>query len=165
MLDRGPGRAAAAGTAGIVRRLLGTAGGPLGVGRTPDDLPGAGRGRFGRGVGVAVRGPHRDPTSPAAGGTLHGVSHPRRHQDHVDDPTNALPATRSPPRRRTSHVCVRLRAPLDRVSYNFLYGFKAACSAPRARPGPRPGWRSCLRPAPPRSSPADAMPCVQQSAA
>jgi hypothetical protein len=39
------------------------------------------------------------------------------------------------------------------LSYNSLYGFKAARSAPRARPGPRPGLRSCLRPAPARPAP------------
>ncbi len=36
---------------------------------------------------------------------------------------------------------------------NFLYWFKAARSARRARPGPRPGLRSCLRPAPARPAP------------
>lgn len=40
---------------------------------------------------------------------------------------------------------------MDSVSNNFLYGFKAARSAPRARPG-SPGRRSCLRPAPARST-------------
>lgn len=39
------------------------------------------------------------------------------------------------------------------LSYNLLHGFKAARSAHRVRPGPRPGLRSCLRPAPARPAP------------
>ncbi len=52
---------------------------------------------------------------------------------------------------------IRLQAPTgpaDRLSYNLLYWFKAARSAHRARPDPRAGLRSCLRPAPARPAPA-----------
>jgi hypothetical protein len=52
-------------------------------------------------------------------------------------------------------VCAYELTPLThRLSYNLLYWFKAARSAHRARPGPRPGLRSSLRPAP--ASPAGA---------
>ena len=54
------------------------------------------------------------------------------------------------------------QAPRHRLSYNFLYWFKAARPAHRARPGPRPGLRSCLRPAPARPAP---VPRTEESAA
>ena len=50
------------------------------------------------------------------------------------------------------------------LSNNLLYGFKAARSARRARPGSPPGLRSCLRPAPPPASPGRAPATSPQAA-
>jgi anti-sigma regulatory factor (Ser/Thr protein kinase) len=54
MLDRGPDEAGSDGPGGIVRRLLGGSGGPLGRGGAPHDLTGSGRGRLRPGLGVAA---------------------------------------------------------------------------------------------------------------
>lgn len=69
-------------------------------------------------------------TNPLTGGPVHGVSHPRQHPDHLDDPTSTPPV----PGHRTSRVRERVQAPLDRVSDNFLYGFKARARRGRAPP-------------------------------
>jgi hypothetical protein len=65
------------------------------------------------------------------------------------------PQLRRGVQRRSAVLIPRAQDPQGRqpVSYNFLYWFKAARSAPRARLGPRPGLRSCLRPAPARPAP------------
>ena len=150
-----------AGTTGILRRLLGTTGRQMGSGRPAHDLTSTRPGRLRRSLGLALRRPHRHTTSPLTHGTLHGLSDPRQHPHYMDDPTSGLPTDGPPPRGGTSDVRVRLHAPRRRLSYNFLYWFKAARSAHRARPGPRPGLRSCLRPAPARPTP---VPRSQQSA-
>jgi hypothetical protein len=52
-----------------------------------------------------------------------------------------------------ARAAIELTTPIRHVSYNLPYGFKAARSAHRVRHGPRPGLRSCLRPAPARPAP------------
>ncbi|RZU34722.1 hypothetical protein EV284_4322 [Streptomyces sp. BK022] len=98
VLDRGPHRAAGAGTPSILRCPLGIPGRPMGGGGTPHDLTGFGPGRFGRGVGVAARRSRGDQKSPTAVGVLQGVSHTRRHPRHLDHPTGDVPTANSPNR-------------------------------------------------------------------
>jgi hypothetical protein len=164
VLDRGPHRGRTTGTSGVVRRLLGTPGRQMGCGRTPHDLTSTRPRRFPRGLGLALQRPYRDQESSLALRALHGDSHPDHDPGHMGDPTSALRAARTPTGRRTSTMRIRVHAPHaphDRLSYNLLHGFKAARSAHRPRLGPRPGLRSCLRPAPARPAP---VPRAQQSA-
>lgn len=52
--------------------------------------------RGGRGLGLAVRRPHRDETGPAALGTVFGVGRQQDHPAHLDRPPCPLPAPRAP---------------------------------------------------------------------
>jgi hypothetical protein len=132
----------------------------MGSRRTAHHLTGPGPRRLQRSLGVVTRRTHRHQTSPAPRGTLHSHHHPHQHPHHLDDPPSPLPTTRPPPDRTTS-LRKPLHTPRNPLSYNFLYWIKAARSAPRTRHGPRPGLRSCLRPAP--SRPAH-MPRTQHAA-
>jgi hypothetical protein len=104
-------------------------------------------------VDATPRRPHRHEASTVAPRAVDGVHHAHQHAHHMDSPPSTLPTPGTPSRRPTPGLCTGHQAPQSRLSYNFLYWFKAARSAPRARPGPRPGLRSCLRPAPARPAP------------
>ena len=104
-----------AGTTGILRRLLGTTGRQMGRGRPAHHLTGTRSGRLRRGLGMALRRPHRHATSPLTHGTLHRLSDPRQHPHHMDDPTSDLPTDGPPARHRTTALRTRLQASAVRL--------------------------------------------------
>ncbi len=135
MLDPEPQHGPTTCTACLLRRLLSRPGRPVDRHRATHHQPSTRHRSLRASVGVALRGPCRHQTGPAPSGTLLSHRAPGRYTHHVDGPPGHLPTARRPPEHRTSSLRIRFQAPRDRLSYNFLYSFKARAQRGRAHAG------------------------------